>query len=100
MIRLTKSKRNFNGSFNWSEEDLQRLRDLYHQGYTDEEIAEKLGRTFLAVQSRRCAMKLPKVRYEEQFEISDAMEEYFPRWYRKKLEKEWIEKQRQRMSTK
>ena len=101
MIHITKkSKRNFNGSFNWSEEELRRLQELYHENYTDAEIAEKIGRTHKAVQSRRCAMMLPKKRLGEKMEIADAMEDYYPRWYRQKLEKEWIEKQRQRMSTK
>lgn len=85
-------KKNNNGSFIWSDADKEKLRDLYHEGYTDEEIAEQIGRTFMAVQSMRCSMKLPKLD-QMRFEINDAMADYYPTWYKKLLKQQWKEQQ-------
>lgn len=87
---MIQPKKNPNGSFLWSQADKEKLRDLYHEGYTDEEIAIQLGRTRKAVGAMRCALKLKlKSQPEKKFVIKDSMADYYPPWYLKKLKKEW-----------
>lgn len=81
---MIQPKKNPNGSFLWSQVDKEKLRDLYHEGYTDEEIAIQLGRAM------RYALKLKlKSQPEKKFVIKDSMADYYPAWYLKKLKKEW-----------
>lgn len=87
-------RKNNNGSILWSDADKERLRDLYFEGYTDEEIAEQLGRTATAVQGMRSLLKLKKTRQPHKvFRIHDAMADYYPTWYKKHLLQQWKEQQ-------
>lgn len=75
----------------WSAEEKDMLRDLYHKGLSDEEIAEKIGRTKCAVANQRHELDLP-MHNTTRFEINDAMADYYPAWYREKKKREWEER--------
>lgn len=78
----------------WSLAEKEKVKDLFYEGYSDDEIAKKLGRTPLAVGLQRHYMKLRKAQQpHKEFRIHDAMAEYYPTWYNEKLKREWIEHQ-------
>lgn len=83
----------YNNSPAWSEEDRNILVQMFHEGKSDEEIAEKLHRSAFAVGRQRCMLKLkystgPK---DGKFELQGAISEYFPKWYKELLKKQWKE---------
>lgn len=81
----------------WSNEDTQTLIDMHRDGYDDEDIAQRLGRSAGAVTVKRCALHLPKIKREkhrEKFEIHDAMADYLPKWWVNELKRRWREEQR------
>ena len=78
----------------WSATEKEKVKDMFYEGYSDAEIAIKLGRTALAVGSQRHYMKLHKAQQpHKEFVIHDAMAEYYPRWYKKFLREQWQEQQ-------
>lgn len=78
----------------WSATEKEKVKDLFHEGYSDAEIAVKLGRTPLAVGLQRHNMKLRKAQQpHKEFVIHDAMAEYYPTWYKKLLKQQWQEQQ-------
>lgn len=86
----------YNNSPAWSDDERKVLVEMFYAGYPDEEIAEKLHRSAFAVGRQRAKLGLPKWKQPqpaEKFEIHDAMAEYYPQWYKDKLQKEWREKQ-------
>lgn len=89
---MIQPKKNANGSILWSNADKEKLRDLYYEGYNDEEIAEQLGRTATAVQGMRSLLKLPKKRQPEKEFYKGVMADYYPKWYKDKLKREWEQK--------
>lgn len=89
---MIQPKKNSNGSYIWSDADKEKLRDLFHEGYTDEEIAEALGRTPLAVQGMRSLLKLKKAYQPHKFEPKGVLADYYPKWYLKKLKEQWEQK--------
>lgn len=91
MIRITKTASNPNI---WTRADKEKLRDLFFEGYNDEEIAKKMGRTPKAVCIQRSLLKLPKKRQPpRRFGIHDAMADYYPKWYKDYLIKQWEKEQ-------
>lgn len=86
----------YNNSPAWSDDERKVLAEMFYAGYPDEEIAHKLHRSAFAVGRQRAKLGLPKWKQPqpaEKFEIHDAMAEYYPQWYKDKLQKEWREKQ-------
>ena len=78
----------------WSAAEKEKVKDMFHEGYSDAEIAVKLGRTPLAVGLQRHYMKLHKAHQpSREFVIHDAMTEYYPTWYKKHLRQQWKEQQ-------
>lgn len=85
----------------WTDAEKEKVKDLFYEGYSDAEIAVKLGRTALAVGIQRHYMKLHKA-YQpaKEFRIHDAMADFYPTWYKKKLREEWLKQQEQSTSSK
>lgn len=78
----------------WSAAEKEKVKDMFFEGYSDAEIAHRLGRTTLAVGIQRHYMKLHKARQpHKEFRIHDAMAEFFPTWYKKHLLQQWKEQQ-------
>lgn len=78
----------------WSAAEKEKVKDMFLEGYSDAEIAVKLGRTALAVGIQRHYMKLHKAHQpSREFVIHDAMAEYYPTWYKKHLLQQWKEQQ-------
>lgn len=74
----------------WTAAQKEKLRDLFFEGYNDEEIGTKIGRTAKAVGVQRCHMQLRKKRQPPKtFIIHDAMADYYPRWYKEYLKEQW-----------
>ena len=91
---MIQPKKNSNGSYIWSQADKEKLRELYYEGYNDEEIGKQLRRTPLAVRYMRYVLKLPKKRQpEKEFKFKGVMSDYYPEWYKEKLKREWQEEQ-------
>lgn len=82
-----------NGTRIWEAKDKEKLKDLYYEGYTDEEIAEVLGRTKKAISRVRAELKLKaRSRGNKEFVIHDAMGDYLPKWWKDILKKRWEER--------
>lgn len=82
----------------WTDAEKEKVKDLFHEGYSDAEIAVKLGRTPLAVGLQRHNMKLRKAcQPHKEFRIHDAMADYYPTWYKRYLREQW--KKQQQTST-
>lgn len=78
----------------WSAAEKEKVKDMFHEGYSDAEIAVKLGRTALAVGIQRHYMNLHKAHQpSREFVIHDAMAEYYPTWYKKFLREQWKKQQ-------
>ena len=78
----------------WSAAEKEKVKDLFHEGYSDAYIAHVLGRTPLAVGLQRHYMKLRKAQQpHKEFVIHDAMADYYPTWYKKHLLQQWKEQQ-------
>lgn len=78
----------------WTAAEREKVKDMFLEGYSDAEIAIKLGRTALAVGLQRHYMKLHKAQQpHKEFVIHDAMAEYYPRWYKRYLREQWAEQQ-------
>ena len=78
----------------WSAAEKEKVKDMFFEGYSDAEIAVKLGRTPLAVGLQRHYMKLHKAHQpHKEFRIHDAMADYYPSWYKKHLLQQWKEQQ-------
>ena len=78
----------------WSAAEKEKVKDMFLEGYSDAEIAHKLGRTPLAVGLQRHYMKLHKAQQpHKEFVIHDAMADYYPTWYKKQLLQQWKEQQ-------
>jgi hypothetical protein len=78
----------------WSAAEKEKVKDMFFEGYSDAEIAHRLGRTTLAVGLQRHDMKLHKARQpHKEFRIHDAMAEFYPAWYKKHLLQQWKEQQ-------
>lgn len=78
----------------WSAAEKEKVKDMFLEGYSDAEIAVKLGRTALAVGIQRHYMKLHKAHQpSKEFVIHDAMAEYYPTWYKRYLREQWKEQQ-------
>jgi hypothetical protein len=90
---LSLAKNNPNGSRLWEPAEKEKLRDLFFEGYTDDEIAEMLERTPGAVAGMRGLLKLRKSKQgKRDFVLHDAMGEYLPKWYVDLKRKQWNEK--------
>ena len=77
----------------WSAAEKEKVKDLFHEGYSDAEIAHILGRTAMAVTLQRHYMKSHKAKQpSREFVIHDAMAEYYPSWYKKQLREQWKER--------
>lgn len=93
---MIQPKKNANGSIIWSDADKEKLCDLFHEGYTDEEIGEQLGRTAMAVCRIRHLLRLRIERRPNKiFKPKGVMADYFPKWYKDKLKREWEQKYNQ-----
>lgn len=78
----------------WTAAEKEKVKDLFYEGYTDEEIGNKIGRTAKAVGVQRCHMRLRKKRQPPKtFCIHDAMADYYPKWYMQHLKREWEKEQ-------
>jgi hypothetical protein len=78
----------------WSAAEKEKVKDMFLEGYSDAEIAVKLGRTPLAVGLQRHYMRLHKAQQpHKEFVIHDAMADYYPTWYKKHLLQQWKEQQ-------
>lgn len=76
----------------WTPAEKERVRDLYNEGYDDEEIAEMIGRTATATMNIRCRLGLKKRRKpSKRFVLKGADSEYYPKFYVEILEKRWRE---------
>ena len=74
----------------WSAAEKEKVKDMFLEGYSDAEIADKLGRTVIAVGLQRHYMKLRKAQQpHKEFVIHDAMAEHYPTWYKKYLLQQW-----------
>lgn len=74
----------------WTAAEKEKVKDLFFEGYTDEEIDSRIGRTAKAVGVQRCYLHLHKKRQPpKQFIIHDAMADYYPKWYKEHLKREW-----------
>lgn len=94
MVKLAK----YNGGAEWSVKERAILRGMYEDGYTDEEISARLERTIGSVATQRRAMGLKRSThpaYRKEFVIRSAEADYFPRWYKEHLKKQWLEQCRQ-----
>jgi hypothetical protein len=85
----------------WTDAEKEKVKDLFYEGYSDAEIAVKLGRTALAVGIQRHHLRLHKA-YQpaKEFRIHDAMADFYPSWYKKQLREEWLQQQEQSTSSK
>lgn len=84
----------------WTDAEKEKVKDLFYEGYSDAEIAVKLGRTALAVGIQRHYMKLHKAHQpSKEFRIHDAMADFYPSWYKKQLREEWLREQEQSTSS-
>lgn len=91
---MLQRRKNSNGSYLWSNADKERLRDLYYEGYNDEEIGLRVGRTVKAVCHMRSLLKLPKKKQpDKEFHLKGVMSDFYPEWYKLKLKKEWHDRQ-------
>lgn len=78
----------------WTAAEVEKLKDLFHEGYSDAEIGKRLGRSDNSVAVKRHFLRLHKAHQpRKEFRIHDAMAEYYPTWYKEKLKREWIEQQ-------
>jgi hypothetical protein len=78
----------------WSLAEKAKVKDLFFEGYSDDEIAAELGRTAKAVGIQRHYMQLHKAQQpHKEFRIHDAMADYYPRWYKLYLREQWEKKQ-------
>lgn len=78
----------------WTAADVEKLKDLFHEGYSDTEIGERLGRSGNSVAVKRHYLKLHKAyQPRKKFRIHDAMADYYPTWYKKLLKQQWQEEQ-------
>lgn len=78
----------------WSAAEKEKVKDLFHEGYSDAEIAHILGRTAKAVSVERHYLGLHKKKQpQREFRIHDAMADYYPTWYKKHLLQQWKEQQ-------
>lgn len=82
----------------WNDEELAKLRQLFEQGYEDYAIAQEIGneRTEQAVKQKRHQLNLVRVRTiwaKDTFAINDAIAEYYPKWYKEYLYKQWLQQQ-------
>lgn len=78
----------------WTAAEVEKLKDLFNEGYSDAEIGEQLGRTGNSVAVKRCYLKLHKAyQPRKEFRIHDAMADYYPTWYKKLLKQQWQEEQ-------
>ena len=72
----------------WEATDKEVLREMFEEGCCDKEIAEKLGRTATAVALQRHYLGLHRSKQPgREFEIHDAMAEYYPAWYKKTIKR-------------
>lgn len=86
-------RHNPNGSRLWEPSEKEKLRDLFFEGYTDEEIAEQLHRIVGAVAGMRSLLKLKKNKQgKRDFVLHDAMGDYLPKWYVDLKRRQWNEK--------
>jgi hypothetical protein len=78
----------------WTDTEKEKVKDLFYEGYSDAEIAVKLGRTALAVGIQRHYMNLHKAHQpSRELVIHDAMAEYYPTWYKRFLREQWKKQQ-------
>lgn len=86
-------RKHSSGCYIWEEADKEELRDLYFEGYTDEEIAEMMERTPSAVQRMRSLLGLVKKNQPpKRFTLKGVLSEFYPKFYKDKLRKEWEQK--------
>lgn len=91
MVRIIKFS-NKSHQKTWTKEELATVRTMFEEGYTDEQIGERLGRTALAVGLKRSFFRLRKpMSPSTKFEINDAMADYYPNWYKEHLKAKWRE---------
>lgn len=77
----------------WSAAEKEKVKDMFLEGYSDEEIAEQLHRTVGAVVGMRSLLKLKKSKQvKRDFVLHDAMGDYLPKWYVDLKRKQWNEK--------
>lgn len=78
----------------WTAAEVEKLKDLFHEGYSDAEIGERLGRSGNSVAVKRHYLRLHKAyQPRKEFRIHDAMADYYPTWYKKLLKQQWQEEQ-------
>lgn len=78
----------------WTAAEVEKLKDLFNEGYSDAEIGEQLGRTGNSVAVKRYYLKLHKAyQPRKEFRIHDAMADYYPTWYKNLLKQQWQEQQ-------
>lgn len=78
----------------WTDAEKEKDKDLFYEGYSDAEIAVKLGRTALAVGIQRHHLKLRKA-YQptKEFRIHDPIADFYPTWYKNYLKEQWLKEQ-------
>ena len=78
----------------WTTAEVEKLKDLFNEGYSDAEIGARLGRSGNSVAVKRCYLRLHKAyQPRKEFRIHDAMADYYPSWYKKQLKQQWKEEQ-------
>lgn len=78
----------------WTAAEVEKLKDLFNEGYSDAEIGKRLGRSDNSVAVKRHYLKLHKAyQPRKEFRIHDAMADYYPTWYKKLLKQQWQEEQ-------
>lgn len=77
----------------WSAKEKACVRDMYLDGYSDNEIADKLGRSIGSIGQQRHQLGLKRsTQPGKEFKICDAMAEYYPTWYKRLLKQRWQER--------